>query len=725
MENKFKKNLVTILFGAFTTLITFIPMLNSPANTAALGVTFNTPTDPVLEVSLSTNVLNLNLTPNPNTPTFGTADLTVTAGTNNLTGYSLSMQVANSTLTRTTELESHPLNAPTIPSLAVRQEGYTESSFTRNHWGYKLSSDTNYLAIPESLALSSSSEPTNGNSTTITFASKVDMTLPAGSYSTDINFVAVSNTPIPTLQDVSNWEGSLIAGQAILAKDERDNEYYHVAKLADNRIWMLDNLAIDIADSAILNNMTSLNTNASNNTLNYLKNGGGTENDRYPLWEVAEANVFVYFTPIINMADKDALLGDVSANSQGYNKVGGQYNFCAASAGSYCYGMPEAEPGHPSGNAVEDICPAGWRLPTSGENSGEFWNLFRAYNGNYSSFTDAFSFTSTSYGYFWSNTGGNNYGPQIVYALEIRGNNAGVEPADWGERSNTNSIRCITKQPDVTITFDANGGEGTMDSQSLSDVGGDLNTNEFTYDGYAFAGWNTHADGSGAHYADGAFYQGSSTTLYAQWAMDIRDFDATLCYESAYGHPAFVVDTRNDRVYSVQYSDDDVCWMNQNLILESGTELTYEDSAIDSSYTIPSVSLGNNTISEDAVTYIYDEEDEITNAIYNYCTVSGGYACYENAQHMGATYSICPLNWRLPTQQEAVNMLMAPFDTFATNEGGGYYDYGISDFHDTETGYWWVFDVPPAVLYFGPYETNLSTDFAYGNGAAIRCVRTN
>ena len=71
-----------------------------------------------------------------------------------------------------------------------------------------------------------------------------------------------------------------------------------------------------------------------------------------------------------------------------------------------------------------------------------------------------------------------------------------------------------------TITFNANGGEGSMEPQRF-EVGVDtaLNTNAFTRENYNFIGWNTAADGSGATYADeGAILElTGDMTLYAQW----------------------------------------------------------------------------------------------------------------------------------------------------------------------------------------------------------------
>ena len=71
----------------------------------------------------------------------------------------------------------------------------------------------------------------------------------------------------------------------------------------------------------------------------------------------------------------------------------------------------------------------------------------------------------------------------------------------------------------VTVTFDANGGSGSMDSQS-GDGGTDITlaANTFTHTTLGFHEWNTAPDGSGDSFADGATLTLDQTvTLYAQW----------------------------------------------------------------------------------------------------------------------------------------------------------------------------------------------------------------
>ena len=86
----------------------------------------------------------------------------------------------------------------------------------------------------------------------------------------------------------------------------------------------------------------------------------------------------------------------------------------------------------------------------------------------------------------------------------------------------------------VTITFNANGGSGTVPS-AISTYAGVANTipsNSLTRTGYTFNGWNTASDGSGTSYATGStITPTASVTLYAQWkttyvAPDIQNLVA-------------------------------------------------------------------------------------------------------------------------------------------------------------------------------------------------------
>lgn len=83
------------------------------------------------------------------------------------------------------------------------------------------------------------------------------------------------------------------------------------------------------------------------------------------------------------------------------------------------------------------------------------------------------------------------------------------------------NIRCTDPvSSDVTVTFDANGGEGTMDAQTLTGGKGTLTPNAFTKAGFRFAGWALLPAGEKV-YNDGAAVElTADTTLYALWEAE-------------------------------------------------------------------------------------------------------------------------------------------------------------------------------------------------------------
>ncbi len=115
------------------------------------------------------------------------------------------------------------------------------------------------------------------------------------------------------------------------------------------------------------------------------------------------------------------------------------------------------------------------------------------------------TFTRTGYSFSGWNTqsggGGTSYADGAIYSFS-----ADITLyAQW------------TALPNHTVTFNSNGGSGTMSPQ-IANVPTALTLNTFTRAGYSFSGWNTQSGGGGTPYADGAVYSFSADiTLYAQW----------------------------------------------------------------------------------------------------------------------------------------------------------------------------------------------------------------
>ncbi len=120
---------------------------------------------------------------------------------------------------------------------------------------------------------------------------------------------------------------------------------------------------------------------------------------------------------------------------------------------------------------------------------------------------------------------------------------SGAYYADRGKMKGASSGGSITlyaqwSAAPYTVTFNANGGSGSMTSQSVPyNTTTSLKVNTFTRSGYKFAGWKT-APSSGTSYADkgqmkGAV-RGGTITLYAQWAKHgwITENGKTVYYEN-------------------------------------------------------------------------------------------------------------------------------------------------------------------------------------------------
>ena len=267
----------------------------------------------------------------------------------------------------------------------------------------------------------------------------------AGNSSITLYAVWAAYSSLPTIQSITT---STCSASPMLVKDSRDYEVYTIQRLADGKCWLLDNLALDLTNTTVKNDLSASNTNASATTLNYLKNGGGTTSDQYATAGVANwTSSYSYSAPLINTASKDTPVSYAMGQS-GTGKIGLYYNYCAATAGSYCYG-DGTSPGTPSGDATEDICPKGWRMPTGGS-SGEYQSLYTAYSSDKAAFVNALRTPLSGYfdngsvnnqgsgGDFWSSTRNGN---SFVYYLNVT--TSYVYTQNSSSRIRGNPVRCV------------------------------------------------------------------------------------------------------------------------------------------------------------------------------------------------------------------------------------------------------------------------------------------
>ena len=135
----------------------------------------------------------------------------------------------------------------------------------------------------------------------------------------------------------------------------------------------------------------------------------------------------------------------------------------------------------------------------------------------------------------------------VTYNNKVDGSNASLYAEGYKDNAFDTTTDAWTTNPDGTITrdvtktcrycgheekvkeyqgkltYDANGGAGTIDS-AIGAAGESVTVaeNGFTRDNYTFTGWNTQADGTGTAYKPGDSFTltNKDTVLYAQWSKN-------------------------------------------------------------------------------------------------------------------------------------------------------------------------------------------------------------
>ncbi len=90
----------------------------------------------------------------------------------------------------------------------------------------------------------------------------------------------------------------------------------------------------------------------------------------------------------------------------------------------------------------------------------------------------------------------------------------------WGSNSYISGIHVTYYPGTITVTYDNNGGSGTIEDDTDTSVTLSDGTGFTAPTGYAFAGWNTANDGSGTSYTAGQEGITESLDLYATWTQN-------------------------------------------------------------------------------------------------------------------------------------------------------------------------------------------------------------
>ena len=217
---------------------------------------------------------------------------------------------------------------------------------------------------------------TEPDGTGILYGQNERVTMPEGGLKLYATWVkAEEDVTMQTFDSTAEPYASYSNGKVIALKDNRDNQVYTVAKLADGKWWMTENLRL----VPIGIELTSDNTNNPTPAVQNITSSGRlcTENT------VECINQFAYSASSLN----------ATANSGSFAYGNGvYYNVYAATAGHAAVDMDNLV----SEQVAGDICPKGWHLPTSGIN-GDFRTLDLSLGGTGQNITGDFEHAQKYY----------------------------------------------------------------------------------------------------------------------------------------------------------------------------------------------------------------------------------------------------------------------------------------------------------------------------------------
>lgn len=323
-----------ILFGMGVVLGGIINSCGTAsALTAQEDVDFYFSFNPTLGLTLSgTELVIENLMPG-NSATSNS--LTITASSNNAAGYKILATVGDGNTYRNTNLVN---DSATFTSLALNANTAI-ASMANGTWGFSKNGADAYSGLPyvtDAPAVLYNADASGGSAITFAIGAKAGPAQAAGEYNNVINFALIGNVVadeiggVATMQEFAQMTAaqktsvltSMVTGAIYTLEDIRDGSLYGVSKLADGNVWMTDNLAAHGAVEAVDSNFAY---------------------GEYSITTITSAT----------------------------------YNYCNVSAGTVC----EVED---TVAASEDICPAGWRLPTLAEKQTITTSDNLAYSMNYS-----------------------------------------------------------------------------------------------------------------------------------------------------------------------------------------------------------------------------------------------------------------------------------------------------------------------------------------------------
>lgn len=379
-------------------------------------------------------------------------------------------------------------SANTIPGL---QGSATYTNLPVNTWGYTategttISDNATYKAVSvtgngDKIAENTSNKITSDTKTiALAFAARINDTKPVDTYRNTVTMSVVSSPIELALVDIEEMQQMTSAvcentptepatGSSKQLKDVRDGKYYWVAKLADRKCWMTQNLDLDLSTNKVL---TAADSDAPMAGYTPIYDTAMIADDDTVLaddtgqrsWSLGDYRII---NPTIssNCGSGRNSAADCSSQFTAYTTpitANGDANAHYILGNHYQWNTATAGTGGSvtSGQALSSICPKGWRLPTS-NTGGEFEELvtvlggatstdsvtnapfYGVRGGDVSQMTDhLFEFAGHG-GAYWSSTPDSN--GSYAYYLNFY-ETASVEPFSDYYRQLGFSVRCIAR----------------------------------------------------------------------------------------------------------------------------------------------------------------------------------------------------------------------------------------------------------------------------------------
>ena len=346
--------------------------------------------------------------------------------------------------------------------------------------------------------------------------------------------------------------------------DKRDDVVYLIGKLADGKCWMLDNLAL--GSTTLKESISSTNTNIPTNHTFSLPSASSP-------WNTDSADAYTSAKYNVDYANITTTTYGI-----GSGKVGVYYNFCAASAGTYCYDSNSG-----TIDATYDICPSGWRMAKS------YTALLSSYGSDWSSFLSALSVTMS--GEIWNGAVGKQGSAANLWSASVS-NKSMMSRLKYDNndshyyslhtdapRSLGWTVRCVKKTNPVTITFAATSNAGDITLGGVTYTNGQTTSMEsdsyrISAIGTAFGSWSTTGSASVVNASSAStelIISGNGTIslneadvgyISATWSQ-ATEYGASLYIRGAYDHNGGI-----DRImcptWAVDYGQNPILWYKAN-----------------------------------------------------------------------------------------------------------------------------------------------------------------